>query len=46
MAANPFSCGQCVENWNVEDDPSSLVWHKPDCDLITGRDERNVPIGN
>ncbi|XP_076811411.1 baculoviral IAP repeat-containing protein 7-like isoform X2 [Clavelina lepadiformis] len=41
-----FSCGQCVENWNVEDDPTSHVWHKPDCDLITGRDERNVPINS
>ncbi|XP_076799944.1 baculoviral IAP repeat-containing protein 7-like isoform X2 [Clavelina lepadiformis] len=39
-----FSCGQCVEDWNVEDDPTSHVWHKPDCDLITGRDERNIPI--
>ncbi|XP_076811409.1 baculoviral IAP repeat-containing protein 7-like isoform X2 [Clavelina lepadiformis] len=41
-----FSCGQCVKDWNVEDDPTSHVWHKPDCDLITGRDERNIPINS
>ncbi|XP_076810246.1 baculoviral IAP repeat-containing protein 2-like [Clavelina lepadiformis] len=39
-----FSCGQCVEEWKKEDDPTSQGWHKTNCDLKLGRDERNVSI--
>ncbi|CAK8695787.1 unnamed protein product [Clavelina lepadiformis] len=39
-----FSCGQCVEEWKKEDDPTSQGWHKTNCDFILGRDERNVSI--
>ncbi|CAK8695782.1 unnamed protein product [Clavelina lepadiformis] len=39
-----FSCGQCVEDWKKEDDPTSLRWHKTNCDFRLGKDERNIPI--
>ncbi|CAK8695780.1 unnamed protein product [Clavelina lepadiformis] len=39
-----FSCGQCVEEWKYEDDPTSQRWHKTNCDFILGRDDTNVSI--
>lgn len=40
-----FSCGRCVEDWTVRDDPSSLAWHDGSCEFVTGRDARNIAIG-
>ncbi|XP_076817622.1 baculoviral IAP repeat-containing protein 2-like [Clavelina lepadiformis] len=40
-----FSCGQSVQEWEVEDDPKLLRWHRSNCDIINGKDTRNIPIG-
>ncbi|XP_076816620.1 baculoviral IAP repeat-containing protein 7-like [Clavelina lepadiformis] len=39
-----FSCGQSVQEWEVEDDPKLLRWHRSNCDIINGKDTRNIPI--
>ncbi|CAK8679796.1 unnamed protein product [Clavelina lepadiformis] len=39
-----WNCGQSVQEWEVEDDPKILRWHKSDCDIIHGTDTRNKPI--
>ncbi|XP_077974045.1 baculoviral IAP repeat-containing protein 7-like [Styela clava] len=39
-----FSCGLCVENWSVGDDPQDKKWHKTDCDFANGRPTNNQPL--
>ncbi|CAK8686355.1 unnamed protein product [Clavelina lepadiformis] len=39
-----FSCGQCVEQWMENDDPTLVHWHQNDCQLANETDETNVPI--
>ncbi|XP_076799916.1 inhibitor of apoptosis protein-like isoform X1 [Clavelina lepadiformis] len=39
-----FSCGQCLQDWTVDDNPGSDDWHRSDCELIRGTDTTNVPL--
>ncbi|CAK8695954.1 unnamed protein product [Clavelina lepadiformis] len=39
-----FSCGQSVQEWEVEDDPKLLRWHRSNCDFINGTRTRNIPM--
>ncbi|XP_077974223.1 baculoviral IAP repeat-containing protein 7-like [Styela clava] len=41
-----FSCGLCVENWIIGDDPREKIWHKSDCEFANGADTRNIPLPN
>ncbi|CAK8682161.1 unnamed protein product [Clavelina lepadiformis] len=39
-----FSCGQSIQEWEVEEDPKLLRWHRSNCDITNGSDTRNKPI--
>nr|CAB3267788.1 baculoviral IAP repeat-containing protein 7-A-like [Phallusia mammillata] len=39
-----FSCGGSVQDWTLNDDPSSQNWHNDDCEFLSGREPRNIPI--
>ncbi|XP_078487989.1 baculoviral IAP repeat-containing protein 3-like [Ciona intestinalis] len=41
-----FSCGVCIDGWSIGDDPTSERWHFTNCDLVNGKDERNVPVAS
>ncbi|XP_076799712.1 baculoviral IAP repeat-containing protein 7-like isoform X1 [Clavelina lepadiformis] len=39
-----FSCGQCVQDWTISDNPDDPGWHRHDCQHARGQDTSNVPI--
>jgi len=38
-----FSCGVSVEEWQSDDDPSSIRWHFTYCEFYTRVPDRNIP---
>ncbi|CAK8686356.1 unnamed protein product [Clavelina lepadiformis] len=39
-----FSCGQCVQDWTISDNPDDPGWHRHDCQHARGQDASNVPL--
>jgi len=39
-----FDCAQSVDNWIVTDDPLSVTWHQPNCQMINRQFTTNVPL--
>ena len=39
-----YSCGQCVQDWTISDNPDDPGWHRHDCQHARGQDTSNVPI--
>ena len=39
-----FDCAQSIDNWIITDDPLSVTWHRPNCQMINRQFTTNVPL--
>jgi len=39
-----FDCAQSIDNWIITDDPLSVTWHRPTCQMINRQFTTNVPL--